>query len=1104
MKKIKNILYTCLLSAALFSCADDDMPAGSLQVKEGIPVTLTLSYQMLDDIKVTSRAAADGETGSNETTATNKPDDYGLQIFIFNIDGVLTGYKSLTKEEFHYSEEEKQSVSIETLTGQSYIYAVANYNSNRYKVNGLTFIGEKPSITREKFLELTFERDERQLEIHEKESQILMSGRYQDETQDGTNSVRNVNDDGSCTIALGENGKAVIRNSTGTIDNTPIIYLKRVVSKVTFNITCSDKDVEFKPLNYEIHNIAQSGNLLGYLPKEIAEKNRNITDYKIEEGYVCEKFFTQESPNSFTLYIPENLQKVKADKNCGSWHDRETNSYDNGKKTFTNAPDNGTYVVIKGTYHDKNSMLVANVEYTIHLGDFGGTKFNNFDNERNCEYTYNVTVHNVNEITVEATKTPENENPEYPGTEGLVINYSGKAYMVDSHYEAVIMQIYKSEKTVKGEEDKESQVIEYKFMVETPWDGMSNLITINSLDKENTINDKLNGLDVNWLSFALVSDVKGAIGNSFSSDSFIPDNTYWTAMYNMKYDSNNPKGGNVPFLAYTYTKNNGTDNLKSFQEFFSYLTNDKNWESNETYKDVICFIDEYYYSDDKYAIDIAKEQTKGTKTSRPWNEYTNTTPRSFYLIETVAVSPDGHSTYMKATHSISQHSIQTFYNPNKASEIMAYGCEYINNEESFIIDNSGVPQTTPDNYSSDNINGYDYWDGRKNTMQDIGNFTSGTTKWATILVNDKNVSQPNGQTFLRWAFVDRNRDLNRNGNIEQDEIRWYTPTIPQYCGFWMGEDAIATEARLYNGKLTDVEFMKLSINSPYNENPTTDPYQNLKSKYYRHYYSSTPKLRVFWAEEGSTYGPIDFDTTTQNENYKARNNALFRLQDPRYVRCIRNLGINNNGVSEKEAPAMYYSYKDMTFDLSNMDPKTLRTGNVLTTSLAPHAERQREGENNNNNLARIKFELAEKRKEGREINENKMEYNTIQEINLGDWYANNTLTPNTYTPIQLQQDENRPINKGVWRIPNQKELCLIALETSNQKLNNPSITTEELLGYTYDACATFCTNLKYRLGYYIRYSNTDNNVYLTAMIGSFGADENFKRFRIRPVRDIAE
>ena len=1084
MKKIKNILYTCLLSAALFSCADNDMPAGSLQVKDGIPVTLTLSYQMLDDIKVTSRAADGEQTGNDGTTENKKPDDYGLQIFIFNETGVLTGYKSLTETEFHYNESTEQAVEIETLTGKSYIYAVANYNSNRYKVNGLN--GEKPNITRNEFLNLKFERDEEELDISEDETKILMSGRYQDETE----SKRNVNDDGSCTIALDTDGKVVIYNSAGTQDKNPIIYLKRVVSKVTFNIKLSDaskNNVEFKPLSYEIHNITKEGNLLGYLPKEISNSDRKIADYVIEGGYMYENFFIQESPNSFTLYIPENLQKAK--NTCDSWHKRETNTYDatTNTKSFTNAPDNGTYVVIKGTYHDTVQKLLANVEYTIHLGDFGGTdentrNYNNFDNERNCEYTYNVMVKNVNEITVEAHKKENDNLQEYPGTEGLVINYSkGKTYTVDSHYEAVIMRIYKSENNV------------YQFMVETPWGGMSECVSTNDED----YSTKLANLDVNWLSFALVSDVVDAVNNS--STDYCPtddNNTYKNAMNNMAYKSDNPKGGNVPFLAYTYTKNGNTDNLKCFQDFFNYLTKGNvNWEKDDTdnkeYIDVICFIDEYYYSDDKYAIDIAKGNTTGTKKSRYWNEYTNTTPRSFYLLETVAVSPDGHSTYMEVSHSISQYSIQTFYNPSKAKDIMAYGCEYINNEELLPYTN-GVPKTSYGFLEGNGDATYDYWDGRKNTMNDISTSfiknatsTTETTGWKTIL-SDVSTDTNGQQSKLCWAFVDRNRDLNRDGNIDQDEIRWYTPTISQYCGFWMGEDAIATEARLYNGKLTD-----LSLNSPY-KSSVSNP------EMYRHYYSSTPELRIFWAEEGSTYGPIQ-------DSYS---NEL-----PHFLRCIRNLGIDNNGVQLGVntdgrkyiiAPDMYYKYENMKFDLSNTDPKTLRTGAVLKTLLSPHAERRREGDEKNNNLARVKFELA--------LNRETKSY-TLQQINLGDYYENkNSKTPtsNNYSPIQLSANvENSDVNIGVWRIPNQKELCLIALETYKQIHENSDLDKTKLLGYTYDACATFSSNLYYRLGYYIRYATNNENIYLTAM-----ADETYAYtsqwgdfrtvFKIRPVRDIAE
>lgn len=74
-------------------------------------------------------------------------------------------------------------------------------------------------------------------------------------------------------------------------------------------------------------------------------------------------------------------------------------------KEFTNAPKYGTYVVLKGKYEEtKNgSTKTADVTYYVHLGDCSAN-YNDYNVERNCKYTFNITVAGVDKIIVEAKK----------------------------------------------------------------------------------------------------------------------------------------------------------------------------------------------------------------------------------------------------------------------------------------------------------------------------------------------------------------------------------------------------------------------------------------------------------------------------------------------------------------------------------------------------------------------------------------------------------------------------------------------------------------------------------------------------------------------------
>jgi hypothetical protein len=104
--------------------------------------------------------------------------------------------------------------------------------------------------------------------------------------------------------------------------------------------------------------------------------------------------------------------------------------------------------------------------------------------------------------------------------------------------------------------------------------------------------------------------------------------------------------------------------------------------------------------------------------------------------------------------------------------------------------------------------------------------------------------------------MQRNRDLNGDGNIDGDEIKWYTPALDQYCAFWYGEEALPTYARLFQGSVADVVQNYVDHDNCH------------------HYLTSTSGNKgLFYAIEGSSYNsyPQQYASLTHN------------------TRCIRNL-----------------------------------------------------------------------------------------------------------------------------------------------------------------------------------------------------------------------
>lgn len=1168
MRTLKNILYSLLAAATLFSCTDEEIiKQNEVNVEEGIPVTLKLSYNTLHKVEVKGRAAEDGVAPA----AVDADYNYGLQIFVFNANsGALTGYKNLSADEFNYSETIPQSVEIETLTGKSYIYAVANYNTTNYDAKELLALmaadgdnNEKvKGITLSQFQSWVFERTSESLSLPDKgdnEEKILMSGKYQDET----NGTRNANDDGSCTIGLTNNQDVVIYNAQGALDNEPIIYLKRVLAKVKFNVSLAERKgytlstnglalqdnnqtdvVTFNPIRYEIHNIPKQGRLNFYTPGEERETTE-ASDENISDEYVYQGTFStvdaHEGSLTFDFYLPENLQNSKND--CTDWNSREKNTYTNGVKSFDNAPDKGTYVVLYGEYHDRKDKIVGDAIYTIHLGDMA-TSMSNFDVERNCSYTYNVKIKNVADISVEAIK-----NEDQPGTEGVVIDYkTGRAYTLDSHYEAVLLQVDKANEYsfVIQAYDKDTKKLSLHDLVKIPSKNFAETFYQQPTDWETVkakFYEQIKDLDVNWLSFALLEDIKNNVQDEQTGNNqILPSDAYRNAISDMAYINNAQtevemtKGGYIPFLTYTRTRKNNTDCLMSFEEFFYYLANDDNWTTkdandndNTPTKTFVCFVDEYYYSDNQYAIEQGYDANsnftytdKGHRTDNDivkpvmtWDQYTNADPRAFYMIRQRYTSQDEKSIHMEVFYSLYQHSIQTFYNTAKANDIMAYGCEYINNEEYLDTDKNGIfdiqennnkqPNTTPDAPDGVGNQVYDYWNGRANTTKDIAaNYNNDNTNWGVILGGNVTHAQP----LLRWAFVDRNRDLDRDGKIDNNEIRWYTPTIPQYLGFWVGEDVVEPGARLYRESYWDINL---------NGN-------DIAEEDYRHYYSSSASLRSFWAEEGFTCNTFE-------------NNGTSR---PRFLRCIRNLGANGSN-DALTAPAPYYTRTNLEFDLSNMNTYALRTGEMLmNTELDAHAEREP------NNKARVKFELAKGR-----VGQTIQNAGQDNEALVGDPTAftimqiTNNLAPNGQQNYQVHtQYWQTAEDRGYWRIPNQKEFSLICMESSKvdnlakaangnyredgmvsylQEYPNCLLANEfhivqtttgwpfqQITTYTvtpteynnqpggqerFDACRTHCTRDDYRQGYHMR-RRGDYTLMLSMLNNQNGAI-----YYIRPVRD---
>ena len=268
---------------------------------------------------------------------------------------------------------------------------------------------------------------------------------------------------------------------------------------------------------------------------------------------------------------------------------------------------------------------------------------------------------------------------------------------------------------------------------------------------------------------------------------------------------------------------------------------------------VQAFVDEYFYED-----------------GRPYSSFVNAEDRSLsFTVGTAAISSDGHSSYIEGEgFTLKQKSIKTFYNDKAGNP---FGLESV--EET-----PAASLGTTDTYA-----GTDRQNGLNNTKETVSSASS--QRWnyfVNISANGFNGDTAPSESSIMttsgtnpvYECLSRNRDLNGDGTIDQDEIKWYLPAFRQYIYTWCGKKALPSE---------------ITFNQ-------------------EHYVSSTNEgYRVWWALEGTA---ISAWSTSGSSGAK--------------VRCARNLGTSDivSDITDWDATSN-------TVTVSGLKDETLRTNTQI-------------------------------------------------------------------------------------------------------------------------------------------------------------------------------
>lgn len=913
MKKILHTIYTgfsavVVTALTLASCIDDELVKTN-DVVEGVPITvsLNLSGKATTDVTVSTRAGSD----LSELA--------GLTLYIYDGNGKYQQTVSTTNNSLILDDPQPQldnnnvrySVSFQTTSGTKKLLAVGN--------PGASWWGK--SVTELDASSLSFE------ELKEK----LMTLAY------------NQNSDGEIptpiTITASDQmlisgwNEGIVFDTNGDVtywgnSNDPVaVQMKRSMAEVTFNINGYNM---FTPTSYKVYNVPTNAYVT------------NMDDNNIAESVVFNHFASSTVQTSetgtpyFRFYMPENIynrvEGVGTEyQNRDKWSATTEEGYPLGKK-WTYAPKTATFVVISGTYSGEAIVdgvqkdVTANVEYTVHLGDFSdnGGSMSDFSVKRNVSYTYNVSVEGVNNIVVEALTNEEKQ----PGAEGQVFDYTGTTYTynLDAHYEQVYLEynltsiannVRTALQNTSNPTDEEidnaiadeliliirSEAMDY---IETDPDG-SKGYTVQ--DRRGTLRpykiyaDAVRNKDAGTAAADAASAAKSAVlvgageginptkGIDYKWVEFWPQSEQTLASYpgvsdwskddvteliNKDVYGGEPTSNNNDFLMDVYDVvvamgkvvkkiYNGVDQVSTAAYGEDGITVTQN--GNDYVARFTAFVNENYYY---------HHPLTGMKVN-VWSVLTDKIPREMIIAMDTHTSSDGNSSYSKLYTYISQLSMKTIYNSRNES-IDGFGVETYNETP---LTSEIATWGTPYNgtYTLNDS------DGRGNQKKLLGLSSNNIARkswsnyivaanngWKTTNSTEHSLHKLSGDAYANTyrgayaACLSRNRDLNGNGVIDDNEVRWYLASLNEYIRMGIGESVLG-DAKLYFG-------VKSSM--VYGSYP--DSYIGQGALYFT---SSGTNKRVFWAVEKGAYGG----------NNDSEQNPGYTLP----IRCIRLLPADVEG-----------------------------------------------------------------------------------------------------------------------------------------------------------------------------------------------------------------
>lgn len=685
----------------------------------------------------------------------------------------------------------------------------------------------------------------------------------------------------------------------------------------------------------------------------------------------------------------------------------------------------------------------GNVTYTVHLG-YIDDQVNDFSSFRNCNYTYNMRISGVDEVRFEAT-TDEIRN----GIEGTVTDIESQAIILDNHFQQFNVRFTETELSFSDTPGENGTLSGFGFTLTTFDNYEAHTFT------EQSQIDETQHKYSDWI------EIKSTDGPEIMAR-YIPYSKPYKMPESEFSTLQNDNGGSVMPIREFYRK------IKEIHDNGGKLS-DTFTQNSDGYYYFTIFVKEYTYESGPEAADWGKE----SKETASWNTYVNQPNRRCNLRVRRKVSGDGESIYARSLYYIEQRSIQTFYNNYIGSGDIsqtAFGIEHVNETEGMNLrsnapwgngnelsdvngryntslwikykDNSTSPSWSnfisltselviPGATSIDTQNGpaiFSVENGR-NPASSISNAVGYTHVLAPVNYSgntlnayayDPHASSNNRNHYIEAvnACMNRNRDENGNGRIDNEEIKWYVPESGKYMSTILGRHSLENPIMPYT-KITHLP--------------------NTNNRFNTRYLLYSSDNKVIWAMEGLSMSDYDM---TKSDNYK---------DVPWQVRCIRNLGTDLTDIQNIKVTRAYQhtGYASETngaegkFTMTYYDPNSIRdikfTGNgngEVTTAF---------NSLQNGTLYDDEVKLTN---DGKTFNympihsvtsNLNMVYKAFEYGPMGSYIS----IPSNQLITYIWNPNNNPCYKksgSGWRLPNQKELAIMRnqglFENMPEKYNN--------------------------------------------------------------------